>query len=150
MRRIQSVFALHWMQSQVALSAGAKLRLSMLLYTLWMLPAVVAHTYVEYITSSTGQNWTTYRPFIDGLADPIPQRITRMFNNNSPVRGNITSTALTCNWQTTKVMSAEVPAALSATTAAGDTLTFHWMRPSRYHRGPSLTYLAKVRCLAPL
>jgi hypothetical protein len=84
MRRIQSVFALHWMQSQVALSAGAKLRLSMLLYTLWMLPAVVAHTYVEYITSSTGQNWTTYRPFIDGLADPIPQRITRTFKSCLP------------------------------------------------------------------
>lgn len=81
--------------------------------------------------------------FIFRYSDPYystpPQRIVRKIPGNGPVE-DVTSVDLQCNGYQG---SGSAPAPLSATVAAGSTISLHWTTWPDSHHGPVITYLAK-------
>lgn len=94
-----------------------------------------------YVSSATigGTTYSGYLPYSDPYTSPVPQRIFRKIAGNGPVE-DITSVDLQCGgWQN----SGSEPAPLSATVAAGSTISLTWTTWPDSHKGPVSTYMAK-------
>ncbi len=78
--------------------------------------------------------WLVYQ---DVYKSPVPDRIVWKFTGgNGPVE-DVTSDAITCN-------VGAVDGGISASVAAGETVTFYWTDWPESHKGPVMTYMASV------
>ncbi|TEB39530.1 glycoside hydrolase family 61 protein [Coprinellus micaceus] len=103
---------------------------------------VAAHGYVQELT--LGANlYTGYLPYYDPYHVPTPQRIVRRIPSNGPVE-DLTSIDLQCHgWSEGGIVGSK-PAPLVGTIAAGQTIHFNWTTWPDSHKGPLLTYMARV------
>lgn len=99
---------------------------------------VSAHGYVSDATIG-GTTYTGYLPYSDPYYSVPPQRIFRKIPGNGPVE-DVTSVDLQCNGYQN---SGSAPAPLTATAAAGSTVSLHWTTWPDSHHGPVITYMAK-------
>ncbi|KAH8144516.1 uncharacterized protein LAJ45_11491 [Morchella importuna] len=98
----------------------------------------LAHGYVSDLTIG-GTTYTGYLPYSDPYYATPPERIVRKIPGNGPVE-DLTSVDLQCNGY---LGSGSAPAPLSATVAAGSSISLHWTTWPDSHHGPVITYLAK-------
>jgi hypothetical protein len=98
------------------------------------MPLVNAHGYVQHVDLD-GTGYDAWLPFTDPYNSPVPQRISRKVQNDSPVL-DIHSNTLACNVQ------GEDPAPLIGDIQAGKTLSFKWNTWPADHIGPITVYLA--------
>lgn len=80
-----------------------------------------------------------YFRYTDPYYNPPPQRIVRKVPGNGPVE-DVKSVDLQCNGY---LSSGSAPAPLSATAAAGSSISLHWTTWPDSHHGPHMTYMAK-------
>ncbi|KAI0775751.1 glycosyl hydrolase family 61-domain-containing protein [Trametes elegans] len=99
--------------------------------------AVNAHGYVTGIQIGD-KNYPGYAPFTDPYLDPVPTRIERQIPDDGPVT-DFSSTDLICN------KGGETPAAETATTAAGTSVTFIWTTWPGDHMGYVSSYMAECK-----
>lgn len=87
-----------------------------------LLPSLAsAHGYVNTAIIG-GTTYTGYQPYQDPYMSPAPQRIFRKIAGNGPIE-DISSIDLQCGgWQN----SGSAPAPLTATVAAGSTISLQW------------------------
>ncbi|TFK45709.1 beta-1,4-endoglucanase [Heliocybe sulcata] len=114
-------------------------RAQILLPLLALSMRVVAHGNVDTVTIS-GQVYTAYQPYQDPYKNPVPDRIERAIPGNGPVE-DVTLLDIQCNGQGG---TGAKPAALVASAAAGDQMSFHWTDWPSSHVGPVITYMGAV------
>jgi hypothetical protein len=100
--------------------------------------AVSAHGYVSDATIG-GVTYSGYMPYSDPYYSTPPERIFRKIPGNGPVE-DLSSVDMQCNGYQS---SGSAPAPLSASVAAGSTISLHWTTWPDSHHGPVITYLAK-------
>ncbi|KAI5803940.1 glycoside hydrolase family 61 protein F [Geopyxis carbonaria] len=100
--------------------------------------SVLGHGYVSDATIG-GTTYSGMLPYTDPYYNPVPERIFRAIPGNGPVE-DLTSVDMQCNGYQN---SGSAPAALSATVAAGSTISLHWTTWPDSHHGPVITYMAK-------
>jgi hypothetical protein len=111
---------------------------SLPLIAAFLAATVSAHGYVSDATIG-GTTYTGYLPYSDPYYSVPPQRIFRKIPGNGPVE-DLTSVDLQCNGYQN---SGSTPAPLTATAAAGSTVSLHWTTWPDSHHGPVITYMAK-------
>lgn len=99
---------------------------------------VLGHGYVSSAVIG-GTTYTGYLPYSDPYYATPPQRIFRKIAGNGPVE-DITSVDLQCGGYQN---SGSAPAPLSASVAAGSTISLTWTTWPDSHKGPVSTYMAK-------
>lgn len=91
------------------------------------------------LISSGNSDWVLWFRYTDPYYNPPPQRIVRKVPGNGPVE-DLKSVDLQCNGY---LNSGSAPAPLTATAAAGSTVSLHWTTWPDSHHGPHMTYMAK-------
>ncbi|KAH6908626.1 61 endoglucanase [Coprinopsis sp. MPI-PUGE-AT-0042] len=102
---------------------------------------VRGHGWVQEVTLG-GTKYTGYLPYVDPYVSPAPQRIVRKVPWNGPVQ-NLTLFDIQCNGYTAGGVS-PAPAPLVGLIASGSNITFHWTSWPDNHKGPVITYMARV------
>ncbi|TFK26972.1 glycoside hydrolase [Coprinopsis marcescibilis] len=102
---------------------------------------VSAHGYVEHVTLGDTKH-TGYLPYVDPYMSPTPQRIIRKVPWNGPVQ-NVSLIDIQCNGYTAGGIPTE-PAPLVGTIAAGQEAKLKWTSWPDNHKGPVITYMARV------
>lgn len=72
----------------------------------------------------------------DAYKNPVPDRPQRVLPGNGPIE-DVTGKAIQCG-------ADSLPAALTVPVAAGETVGFKWTAWPDSHKGPVITYLARV------
>ncbi|KAG8934947.1 Esterase/lipase/thioesterase [Tulasnella sp. 419] len=108
------------------------------------LTSVSAHGYVEKVTIGSTE-YTGYLPYSDPYTSPAPQRIIRKIPGNGPVE-DVYSIDVQCNgWSAGgSAYVGSAPAALVAPVTAGQQIKLKWTAWPDTHKGPLITYMAKV------
>ncbi|KAK0184835.1 glycoside hydrolase family 61 protein F [Armillaria mellea] len=103
--------------------------------------SVHGHGYVETIVAD-GTEYSGYLPYSDPYYNPVPDRIVRPIPGNGPVE-DLTLIDLQCNGYTAGGYYT-APAPIYGTVTAGSKVALNWTTWPDSHKGPIITYMARV------